>query len=178
MIIHARITLEPTADRRHYNLPTAPKVAAIIPGTGDEDVDQHREIILYLKAPAQGGSLKRISHLNPLYAPLHYVLLFINRELGWHSEITSLPGPNGQIRTKYVTQQRYYAHHFHIRPNHPNTIFQGGQLFQQFVVDAWASIEGSELYWIRTHQKNIRSDLYQNICDIVGENNDAPTDLG
>jgi hypothetical protein len=46
------------------------------------------------------------------------------------------------------------------------------------VVDAWASIEGSELYWMRTHQKEIRSDLYQNIRDMVGENDNAPTDLG
>jgi hypothetical protein len=104
MIVHAKITLEPTSDKHCYNLPTAPEVAAIIPGTGDEDVDQHREIILRLKAAAQGGSLPRISHLNPLYAPLHYVLLFSNGELGWHSEIASLPGPNGQVRTKYVTQ--------------------------------------------------------------------------
>jgi hypothetical protein len=103
MIVYAKITLEPTADMCRYNLPTAPEVAAIIPGTGHEDVDQHRQIILHLKAPAQGGSLQRISHLNPLYAPLHYVLLFPNGELGWHSGITSLPGPNGQVQTKYVT---------------------------------------------------------------------------
>jgi hypothetical protein len=161
--IHARIVLQPSADSRRYNLPTADEVAAIIPGSGEEEVDQHREIILRLKTPAQGGSLKRISHLNPLYSPLHYVLLFPHGDQGWHTQIPSNPGPEGQIRSKYVSQRRYYAYRFHIRENEPETIFRGGRLFQQYVVDAWSSIESSELYWLRTHQKDIRSDLYQGV---------------
>jgi hypothetical protein len=161
--IHTRIVLQPSADHRRYNLPTADEVAAIIPGNGEEDVSEHREIILRLKAPAQGSTLKRISHLNPLYAPLHYVLLFPHGEQGWHTQIPSLPGPQGQIRSPNVTQRRYYAYRLHIRDNEPETIFRGGRLFQQYVVDAWSSIEGSELYWLRTHQKDIRADLYQGV---------------
>jgi len=144
-------------------LPTVDKVAAIVPGDGDEHVSEHREIILRLKAPAQGSHLKRISHLNPLYSPLHYVLLFPNGEQGWYTQIPSLPGPQGQMRSPNVSQRRYYAYRFHIRRNDPETLFRGGRLFQQYVVDAWCSIEGSELFWIRENQKKIRADLYQGV---------------
>jgi hypothetical protein len=163
-IMHARIILQPIADRRRYNLPTADEVAAIIPGNGDEDVDKHREIILRLKTPVQGSSLTRISHLNLSYAPLHYVLLFPHGEQGWHDDIPSQPGPNGEIRAPNISQRCYYAYRLHHRLNQPETVFRGGRLFQQYAVNAWASIENSELHWIRTHQKEIQADLYQGMC--------------
>lgn len=159
--VQARIILQASDDPRRYNLPAVDEVAAIIPGSGDEDIDEHREIILRLKAPAQGGSLKRISHLHPMYSPLHYVLMFPHGEQGWHTNIPSNPGPNGEMRSPNVSQRRYYSYRLHPRPDHPETIFRAGRLFQQYVVDAWASIESSELYWIRHNQKNIRADLYQ-----------------
>jgi Helitron helicase-like domain at N-terminus len=159
--IHTRIILQPSSDHRRFNLPTADEVAAIIPGSGEEDVSEHREIILRLKAPQHGSIFKRISHLNSLYSPLHYVLLFSHGEQGWHTQIPSVPGPEGRVRSQHVSQRCYYAYRLHLRPNEPETLFRGGRLLQQFVVDAWSSIEGSELYWLRTHQRDIRADLYQ-----------------
>ena len=45
----------------------------------------------------------------------------------------------------------------------PSDLFRGGRLFQQYLVDAWASIEDSELFWVRNNQKTIRSDLYDGL---------------
>ena len=42
---------------------------------------------------------------------------------------------------------------------------RGGKLLQQYVVDAWASTEQSELNWIRHHQKELRADVYQGLRD-------------
>ena len=39
-------------------------------------------------------------------------------------------------------------------------LFWGEKLFQQYVVDAWASIEQSMLNWFRFHQKELRADVY------------------
>ena len=45
--------------------------------------DNH-DIILRLK----GGGLQRISHLHPSYSSsLHYVVLFLRGEDGWHPDI-------------------------------------------------------------------------------------------
>ncbi|PCH39864.1 hypothetical protein WOLCODRAFT_54934, partial [Wolfiporia cocos MD-104 SS10] len=70
--VWAHIMLQHTADRWHYNLPTTDKVTAVIPGSGNEDVQRHRDIILQL----HGGNLEKISNVHTLYSPLHYVLLF------------------------------------------------------------------------------------------------------
>jgi hypothetical protein len=41
----------------------------------------------------------------------------------------------------------------------------GGRLFQQYVVDAWASTEQSLLNWIRYNQKTLRADIYSSLHD-------------
>ena len=66
------LVLQQGDDHHQYNLPTVEEIATIIPGTGEEDVDHNRDIVLCYKR----GGLCNISHLHPLYAPLHYVLLF------------------------------------------------------------------------------------------------------
>ncbi|EPT05482.1 hypothetical protein FOMPIDRAFT_1091844, partial [Fomitopsis schrenkii] len=70
--LEAAIILRESEDRRRYNLPTVEEVAAIIPGSGDEAVEAHRDILLRYR----DGNLKHISNLHPLYSPLHYVLFF------------------------------------------------------------------------------------------------------
>ena len=46
-------------------------------------------------------------------------------------------------------------------------LFRGGRLFQQYLVDAWASIESSKLYWICNNQKTIRAALYDGLRDTL-----------
>ena len=44
------------------------------------------------------------------------------------------------------------------------------------MVKAWASIEDSKLHWYKTHQKEIRSDLYDGLRDAF--RHDPDIDLG
>ena len=37
----AQIVVAPNTDTQHYNLPTSVEVAAIIPGSGNEDIQEH-----------------------------------------------------------------------------------------------------------------------------------------
>ena len=47
----------------------------------------------------------------------------------------------------------------------------GGHLFQQYVVDAWASVEQNNLNWARNHQKELRADVYSGLRDAaLGDN--------
>ncbi|KAG2743362.1 hypothetical protein P692DRAFT_20684379, partial [Suillus brevipes Sb2] len=126
-----------------HNISTADEIAVIIPGDWSEEVSNKRDIILRL----QGGELKRISQLSHAYSTLHYVLLFPSGEEGWHLDIPLNVNQQGNRRAKKVTQLLYYAYRIHLRParmDH-NNIFRGGRLFQQYVVDAWASIEQNNL---------------------------------
>ncbi len=161
--VRVSIVMQPGDDPRRYNLPTANDVAAIIPGSGEEDVNEHRGIILRHK----NGGLKTISHLNLLYSPLHYVMLFPKGDHGWHTKIDIVQPEGGSARSKYVSQRCYYAFRLHPRPMEPSDLFRGGRLFQQYIVDAWASIEQSELNWVRHNQKTIRADLYDGLRDAL-----------
>ena len=154
-----RLCAERHQDLRRYNLPTAnDEVAVIIPGDGSEECSDHRDIILRLR----GGGLQRMSHLHPSYSTLHYPILFPHGEDGWHIDI---PAHGERRRAQKVTQRCYYAYRVHPRPGIQPPLLWGGNLFQQYVVDAWASVEQSTLNWIKHNQKELRADVYSGLRD-------------
>ncbi|KIK71806.1 hypothetical protein PAXRUDRAFT_124858, partial [Paxillus rubicundulus Ve08.2h10] len=55
----------------------------------------------------------------------------------------------------------------------PHNLFYGGWLFQQYVCDAWASVEQSYLTWIVNNQKRIRAELYSGLQDCVAQDPDV-----
>lgn len=178
--------LDPKTDRRRYNLPVAERELALIL-LGDGDIPPNpRDIILRTN---QGG-LQCISELSPLYHPLHFVLLFPYSEPGWHDHIphnladgnedanTGLENEDGQ-RQKIISLREYSAFCLHPRLHESNHIFHSQMLFQEFVVDLWASGEQQHLGWIRHNQKTLCSEVYQGLVDSVAANADVDlNDLG
>jgi hypothetical protein len=122
----------------------------VIPGDGSEERSDHRDIVLRLS----GGDFKRISHLHPSYSALHYTMLFPRGEEGYHTTIPMNIPEGATGRSKFVSQRCYYAYRLQTRPGEHPLLLRGGRLLQQYVVDAWASTEQSELNWIRNNQKN------------------------
>ncbi|KAL0430414.1 UNVERIFIED_CONTAM: ATP-dependent DNA helicase PIF1 [Sesamum radiatum] len=59
-----------------------------------------------------------------------------------------------------------------IRMHNPSILLYGGRLLQQYSVDNYVKIETQKLRFIRTHQQNIRAELYQGLQDCLntGEN--------
>ena len=168
--VSIRLRAERNQDLRRYNLPTAnDEVAAIIPGDGSEERSDHRDIVLRLN----GGGLKRISQLHPSYASLHYVLLFPHGEDGWHTDIPAHQGATGRRRAPNVSQRCYHTYRLHSRPGVQPPLLWGVNLLQEYVVDAWASIEQNSLNWVRHHQKELRADVYSGLRDAaMGDRDD------
>jgi len=81
--ITIRLHVNLQQDQRIYNLPTAKEIAVIIPEDGVYHALDNRDVALW----ARGGQLEQISQNSPLYAALHYVLLFPKGENGWHPRI-------------------------------------------------------------------------------------------
>ncbi|XP_074326661.1 uncharacterized protein LOC141664602 [Apium graveolens] len=54
----------------------------------------------------------------------------------------------------------------------------GGRLWQQFVVDAFDTVEQYRLNWIRNHQSTIRSYLYRLIRDSITKGDTNPGNIG
>jgi len=114
----------------------------------------NRDVVLR----ARGGRLEQISLNSPSYAALHYVLLFLKGENRWHPRIPICgaqlreQGENArqrdrekQARLQVVSDRCYYAYRLHVRDSPQPSLFYGGKLFQQFVVDAWANCEQRKL---------------------------------
>lgn len=70
-------------------------------------------------------------------------------------------------RTK-VTQLKFYAFRLQCREDTNACLLRGGQLLlQQYIVDAYSSIEESRLKWICHNQPSLRSEVYQGLADMV-----------
>ncbi|KAK9286855.1 hypothetical protein L1049_015261 [Liquidambar formosana] len=104
--------------------------------------------------------LQRISEIHPSYMPLEYPLLFPYGEDGWR---IGIPYQVGSVPAK-----------LQYRESEGKTLLQGGRVFQQYIVDAYAVIEEQHLKWVRDNQKTLRAELYQGLQDAVVAGNSIP----
>ena len=160
-------------DGRTYNLPTASEVAALIVGNEGSDI-QVRDIVLQ----TSDGGVQHINELHPSYLPLQYPLLFPFGEDGYRDDIKhseeALIESNSRKR---VSIQEYLSYRIMLRPTQMSTIIHAGKLLQQFIVDVYTMMESQRLMWYKTHQKELRADLYQGLSEAVvrGETNASCT---
>lgn len=54
----------------------------------------------------------------------------------------------------------------------------GGRLYQQYVVDAFSTIEQARLWWFCTNQTTLRSELYTNIQQSLTEGTSETSNVG
>jgi hypothetical protein len=170
----AVLTFQEGTDQRRYNLPTVQEVAAVIPD-GVRSGPSKDLIVRYTD--------NRILHVNdwsPMHLPLHYVLLFLRGEGGWHPSIPyhredeapalgddQEPDENADGPSDCVMRNQYFAYYLHYRRTHPDVLFRSARLFQQFIVDGWATTEQSRLKWIENNQSTIRADSYRGLTDAL-----------
>jgi len=159
-----QLVLEVGADARRHNLPTGDEVAMIIPTEyGDSSF---RDIVLATRTHNGGTGFTIINENHAGYMPLHYVLLFPRGELGWHWGL-ELRNPDGNRQKTRMPQRSFYRYRLHTRANETDLLFRCQRLFQQYLVDAWAACDQNKLSWLRSHQSNIRADVYNGLVDIV-----------
>ena len=145
-----------------FLLPTLRELSAIIIDP-DINIDikyynSRREIVL----ESHGGNLQTLKSNSPLYDPMSYTLLFPYGDLGWTYNIIQ----NG----KKVTEQKYYANRLHFRDGYGpidfDTIFHQGLISHQYFIDCWVKTEESKLFYLSTHQQQLRSELYQGMLQL------------
>ncbi|GFS38131.1 hypothetical protein Acr_00g0055910 [Actinidia rufa] len=156
-----------------YNLPTSDEIAVILPGDGTK-VNGMRDIILHLRG---NNELMRISECHPAYLPLHYVLLFPHGELGWEPQLKQRDVLHGQLANECLTQLQFYSYHLFEWSTEYSTILRAGKLFQEFLVDAWATTEQNRLNYNKLNQGRLRAELYKGLTSI-GANGLGPDQVG
>ncbi len=173
-----------TKDVRRYNVPTADEVIALMVGNGFEAIDRCDIVVAQ-----QAGLFQRISELHVGYMALHYPLLFLYGEDGWHLNILL----NGVImqdvdadldedyaeefehqrKHRNVTMAEFYGYRLQHRDTDDIALLRGGQLRQQYIVDAYTTIEQNRLRYLHLNHKKLHVDLHQGLQDaiIAGDNN-------
>ena len=75
-------------------------------------------------------------------------------------------------------QQVYFQFYLHIRSDSKLVPFAYYQLFQQYIVDAWALYNQNKLTQIRYNQITLHTKLYNSITDTLTRHNLDPKSLG
>ncbi|XP_013745491.2 uncharacterized protein LOC106448109 [Brassica napus] len=147
---------------RQYDLPTAGEIGGLYVGDFTAD-SAGKDLVLEYKS----SKLQRISDLHPLYMSLQYPLLFPYGEYGYDERIPYHTSENSKIKREYMTMREYYAHQIQTRPSEGMTIIISGKLLHQYIVDSFTATEQERLRFIRLNQKQLRAELYQNVCDAM-----------
>ncbi len=128
-------------DLRRYHAPIVDKVGALMVGGDVDEADSHDIIVR-----STNGYFQRVSPLHSAYAPLHYVLLFLDGRNGWHDgiplngfqwngsrfiqdDVNAIGGKCGSTR---VTMLQFYAYILQHRINE-EWILQAGRLLQSLL---------------------------------------------
>ncbi|XP_074375245.1 uncharacterized protein LOC141717019 [Apium graveolens] len=159
---------------RENHIGTSDEVAGIMLGDLDE-TDGSRDIIIDSKI----DGLERISDIHPKLMALQYPLLFPHGGDGFHKNIPfgRAKKDSNKIR-EVISMKEYYSHKFQVRTNEGITPRLGGRIYQQYIVDAFSTIEQARLWWFRTNQTTLRSDLYMNIRDSLQTGDSDSNNLG
>ena len=161
--LRLRLLHDRSKEAPQYSAPAGSEIAGLIVGDFSEDKKSPDVII-----QDRGGGLRRISNLHANYMALQYPILFPYGEQGFKLGIkynrsgTLRAGVRGE-----VTMLEYYAFRLQQRRCEATTLIRGDRLFQQYIVDAYASVEENRLRYIVKNNKNLRSEVYKGIEDAL-----------
>ncbi|KAL8094853.1 hypothetical protein AgCh_036387 [Apium graveolens] len=145
---------------RENHVVPSDEVAGIMVGD-DDNTCGFRDIIMDDKV--QG--LVRASYVHPKLMSLKYPILFPWGEDGFHPRIKFHKTANNSSGSRgYLSMKDYYCYSFQVREYEGMTPRLGGRLFQQYIVDAYSSVEQTRLWWFRTNQTILCNELYSHIC--------------
>ncbi|UYV74787.1 hypothetical protein LAZ67_12000976 [Cordylochernes scorpioides] len=156
---------------RRYNAPTANEVAVVLAGNqfGSRDIVLHQ----------RDNLLQHVSATHRFYDALQYPLIFWKGQEGYSFHIPQIDPNTRQPLSSKVSSMDFYGYFIMVRRNSPNVIVQFGQLFHQFLVDMYATVESERLRYITLHQRNLRAESYIHLRDALSTDaNINPNSLG
>ena len=159
---------------KQYDLPTGDCIGAIV-FEGGPDVSTEYDVVI----EKRDGQPQQIDKLNPNYMSLHFPLLFIHGEVGYHLGLKLL-NRAGELREKekQMSMKMYYAYQLYDRYQQYSLLLRAGRLFQEYVVTAYCSIEQQRLDYIRNNQKDIRNEYMSGLYDDLSRGDVDGSDVG
>ncbi|CAN6556225.1 unnamed protein product [Malus baccata var. baccata] len=123
--------------------------------------------------------LQRITKLHPKYMALQYPLLFPYGEDGYKKGLPWNPDYKGKKpKTGGVSLRAFLGYQIQDRPGQNDTLLKGGRLFQQYLVDAYATLEEDRLDFIRANQDSFRTENLKAIHEALKAGNTSSSGVG
>ncbi|XP_028944574.2 uncharacterized protein [Malus domestica] len=171
--LRLRLHGTPSNHDAQYNLPTCDGIGGLIVG----DIGQfHTERDIIVEHRATG--LQRITKLHPKYMALQYPLLFPYGEDGYSKGLPWNPDFKGKKpKTGGVSMRAFVGYQIQDRPGQDSTLLKGGRLFQQYLVDAYATLEEDRLDFIRANQNSLRTEHLKGIHEALRKGNASGSDI-
>ena len=110
--------------------------------------------------------------------PLAYPLLFPHGDYGFHYGLQLRDRRNVGRKRENLSIREYHRYYLFARSRNDLIPFAFGRLFQQFLVDVWATCDQVKLAWLRNHQANLRADLYEGVTDALSRNDVEAAEIG
>lgn len=108
--------------------------------------------------------LRRINETHASYLPLQYPLLFPYGEDGFRLEIKKgVTEATKKQKKATISMRQHYAYCLHERKNESGHLLHARRLFQQFLVDAYTTIESNRLRYLKLNLSTLRSDSFDSI---------------
>ncbi|GBL82070.1 hypothetical protein AVEN_50632-1 [Araneus ventricosus] len=107
-----------------------------------------------------------INILSPNLDPMTYPIFFPYGEPRWQPNwrCESYQGAKGNQSRENVTMLQYKSALTAVIDDF-YLIITAGKLTQQWIVDSYLRVEANNLNFIRTHQQQLRTELYQGLAD-------------
>ncbi|XP_074369738.1 uncharacterized protein LOC141711229 [Apium graveolens] len=179
------ISSQSSSGRPNHITPSDEVVAFIV--SDDTDTGGFRDTVVNSK---QEG-LKRIYETDPHFMQLQYPLPFPWGTKGYHKRIPLISNKYSEIENlddedldpdstqrQHVSLGEYCCYKIMIRTFEGLTPHLAGSLWQQYVVNQFASIEQYRLDWVSAHQTTIRADLYNYVRDSLSKGDHDPMLVG
>ncbi|XP_070665149.1 uncharacterized protein [Malus domestica] len=161
-------------DSKQYDQPTSDEIGGLI--IGDIGLsDSNRDIIVDCKRKG----LKCVTKLNPKFMALQYPILFPYGEVEYRPDLQWNENYNGpKTKRQRIPMRTYIAYQIQERDPYLTTLLKCGRLFQQYLVDSYATLEEDRLDYIRQNLKNLRSEIYKGIYDAMSRGDNDANKLG
>lgn len=116
---------------------------------------------------SQDDCLQHVSKLHSKYMSLQYPIFFPHGEDGYSPSLKMQEIERSSQRKRENPTRSFYSHQIQERTNEFATVLKGGRLFQQFLVDSYATLEEDRLDYVRQNKKCLRSDIFKGIYDAL-----------
>ncbi|GBM86977.1 hypothetical protein AVEN_232681-1 [Araneus ventricosus] len=154
------------SEQRRYNVPIANEIAMVFVNSNGKPPFERNIRVYPLNPENPQQPFININILSPNLDPMAYLTFFHYGEPDWQPNwrCESYQVAQGNQSRVNVTMVQYKLALTAVIDDF-NPIISAGKLTEHWIVDSYLQVEANNLNFSRTHQQQLRTELYQELAD-------------